>query len=104
MKYKDLVDKLNHVHDDGYFNSHYSKVTHGTGPFNQFSTYTLGTCDCASCIAHSLAFGMHGHYEENIITEDVIKELKSIYRLEDLLEAAKEENREGLRPFFETAS
>lgn len=29
MKYKDIVKKLNHTHNDGYFNSHYSPETHG---------------------------------------------------------------------------
>ncbi|MDR4504004.1 MAG: hypothetical protein MRK01_04315 [Candidatus Scalindua sp.] len=100
MKYKDIVDKLHHMPDDGYFNSHYSKETHGTGSFKQFSFYTIGTCECARCIAHALAFGMHGYYEEKMITEEIIEELKSIYGMKELINAVKEEQKAALLPFF----
>ncbi|GJQ59236.1 MAG: hypothetical protein D8M57_05155 [Candidatus Scalindua sp. AMX11] len=104
MKYTDIVYKLNHIQDDGYFNNHYSKETHGTGSFNTSPFYTIGTCECASCIAHALAFGMHGHYGEKMITQEIIEELKSIYGIEDLLDAVREEKKEIIRPMIETIS
>jgi hypothetical protein len=104
MKYKEIVDKLNHIHDDGYFNNHCSKETHGTGSFNTSPFYTIGTCECASCIAHALAFGMHGHYEEKMITQEIIEELKSIYGIEELIDAVREGKKDITRPLLETVS
>lgn len=79
MKYKDIVEKLNYVHNDGYFNSHYSPETHGTGDYNQFAYNTIGTCDCPKCIAHALAFGVDDHYGDREITAEIVAELKVIY-------------------------
>ncbi|MDR4497113.1 MAG: hypothetical protein MRK02_04195 [Candidatus Scalindua sp.] len=100
MKYKDIVNKLNHIQDDGYFNNHHSRQTHGTGPFNQFPFYTIDSCECASCIAHALAFGMRGHYEEEKITEEIIEELKGVYGIEYVIDAVKEEEKSNLNQIF----
>lgn len=90
MKYKDIVDKLNHVSNNGYFNNHYSPETHGSGPYNQFAYTTIGTCDCPRCIAHALAFGIHEHYEDHEITREIVEELKGIYGMENLTDALKD--------------
>jgi len=102
MKYKDIVNKLNHIHDDGYFNNHHSQKTHGTGPFNTSPFYTIGSCECASCVAHALAFGMHGYYEEKKITDEILEELKGVYGIEDVIHAVKEEEKINLGQIFKT--
>ncbi len=94
MKYKDIVEKLNHIHDDGYFNNHYSKETHGTGSYHQFPFTTIGTCECSRCIAHALAFGIRGYYEDHEITKDIAEELKGIYGINNLVNAFKENKKE----------
>jgi hypothetical protein len=90
MKYKELVEKLNHLHNDGYFNSHYSPETHGTGDYNQFAYTTVGTCDCPKCIAHALAFGIDDHYQDHEITNEIVEELKVLYGEDNLKDALKE--------------
>jgi hypothetical protein len=94
MKYKDIVGKLNHLHNDGYFNSHHSPETHGTGEYNQFAYTTIGTCDCPKCIAHALAFGIDDHYQDHEITEEIVEELKVLYKMEDLKEALIESEKD----------
>lgn len=96
MKYKDLVNKLTYVHNDGYFNSHYSRETHGTGEYNQFAYNTVGTCDCPKCIARALAFGIDDHYLDQEITEEIVAELKAIYGVygvDKIKDAFKEEEK-----------
>ena len=98
MKYKDLVEKLNYVHNNGYFNSHHSRETHGTGEYVQFAFTTIGTCDCPKCIAHALAFGIDDHYQDHEITEEVVAELKAIYGaygIDNLKDAFKEEEKDS---------
>ncbi len=93
MKYKDLVEKMTSVHNDGYFNSHHSPETHGTGEYNQFAYTTIGTCECPKCIAHALAFGISEHYLEHEITGEIVEELKGIYGkvgIDNLQDAFKE--------------
>lgn len=90
MKYKDIVEKLNHRYNNGYFNNHYSPETHGSGPYNQFAYTTIGTCDCPKCIAHAIAFGIRGHYEDHDITEEIVEELKGVYGMENLTDALKD--------------
>lgn len=94
MKYKDIVEKLNHLHNDGYFNSHHSPETHGTGKYNQFAYTTIGTCDCPKCIAHALAFGINDHYQNHEITEEIIEELKVLYKMDDLKDALIESEKD----------
>lgn len=89
MRYKDIVEKLNYIHNDGYFNNHYSPETHGTGTYNQFPFTTIGTCDCPKCVAHALAFGIREHYEEHMITKEIIEELKGIYGMDNIANALK---------------
>jgi hypothetical protein len=98
MKYKDLVEKLTPVHNDGYFNSHHSPETHGTGEYNQFAYTTIGTCECPKCIAHALAFGISEHYLEEEITGEIAEELKGIYGkvgVDNLKDAFKEEEKDS---------
>ena len=90
MKYKDIVQKLNHLHNDGYFNSHHSPETHGTGDYNQFAYTTIGTCDCPKCIAHALAFGISDHYQDQEITTEIGEELKVLYGEDNLKNAVKD--------------
>jgi hypothetical protein len=90
MKYKEVVEKLNHLHNDGYFNSHYSPETHGNGNYNQFAYTTIGTCDCPKCIAHALAFGIRDHYQDHEITEVIVEELKILYGEDNLKNAVKD--------------
>ncbi len=90
MKYKDLVKKLNYVHNNGYFNNHHSRETHGTGEYNQFAFTTIGTCDCPKCIAHALAFGIDDHYQDHEITEEILEELKGLYGEDNLKNAVKD--------------
>ncbi len=93
MKYKDLVEKLTLVLNDGYFNSHHSPETHGTGEYNQFAFTTIGTCECPKCVAHALAFGISEHYLEHEITGEIAEELKDIYGkvgIDNLKDAFKE--------------
>ncbi len=90
MKYKDIVEKMHNLHNDGYFNSHYSPETHGTGDYNQFAYTTIGTCDCPKCIAHALAFGVDDHYEDHEITEEILEELKGLYGEDNLKNAVKD--------------
>ena len=94
MKYKDIVEKLNHLHNDGYFNSHNSPETHGTGEYNQFAYTTVGTCDCPKCIAHALAFGIDDHYQDHEITEEIVEELKVLYGMDNLTDALKEDEKD----------
>jgi hypothetical protein len=94
MKYKDIVTKLNHVSNNGYFNNHNSPETHGTGTYNQFAYTTVGTCDCPKCIAHSLAFGISDHYEDHEITREIVEELKVLYGMEDLKDALIESEKD----------
>ena len=91
MKYRDIVEKLNHRQNNGYFNSHYSPKTHETGDYNQFAYTTIGTCECPKCIAHALAFGMRDHYEDHEITKEVVEELKELYSNDNLENAVKDE-------------
>lgn len=94
MKYKDIVTKLNHVPNNGYFNNHHSHETHGTGEYNQFAYNTIGTCNCPKCIAHALASGIDDHYQDHEITEEVVAELKAIYGcygIDNLKDAFKED-------------
>ena len=98
MKYKDLVEKLNYIHNNGYFNNHHSRETHGTGEYFQFAFTTLGTCDCPKCIAHALAFGISEHYLDHEITGEVVEELKGIYGkvgVDNLKDAFKEEEKDS---------
>ena len=98
MKFKDLVEKLTPVHNDGYFNSHHSRETHGTGEYNQFAFTTIGTCECPKCIAHALAFGISEHYLDHEITGEVVEELKGIYGklgIDNLKGAFKEEEKDS---------
>ncbi len=90
MKYKDIVEKLNHLHNDGYFNSHHSPKTHETGDYNQFAYTTVGTCDCPKCIAHALAFGILDHYQDHEITKEIVEELKVLYGEDNLKNAVKD--------------
>ena len=90
MKYKDIVEKLNHLQNSGYFNSHYSPETHGTGEYNQFAYTTIGTCDCPKCIAHALAFGIPDHYLDHEITKEIVEELKVLYGEDNLKDAVKD--------------
>jgi hypothetical protein len=90
MKYRDIVEKLNHLHNDGYFNNHHSPETHGTGDYNQFAYTTIGTCDCPKCIAHALAFGIDDHYQDHEITEEIVEELKVVYGEDNLENAVKD--------------
>ncbi|GAX60970.1 acetoacetyl-coenzyme A synthetase [Candidatus Scalindua japonica] len=102
MKYKDLVKKLTYVPNDGYFNSHYSPETHGTGEYNQFAYTTVGTCECPKCIAHALAFGITDHYQDHEITEEIVTELKAIYGvygIDNLKAAFKEEDKDSPEMF-----
>ena len=102
MKYKDLVEKLTPVHNDGYFNSHHSPETHGTGEYNQFAYTTIGTCECPKCIAHALAFGISYHYQDHEITGEIVEELKDIYRkfgIDNLKDAFKEEEKDSPEMF-----
>jgi len=94
MKYKDIVEKLHHIHNDGYFNNHYSPETHGTGDYNQFAYTTVGTCDCSDCIAHALAFGIDDHYQDHEITEEIVEKLKGIYKMDDLKGALVESEKD----------
>ncbi len=94
MKYKDLVEKLNHLQNDGYFNSHHSPKTHETGEYNQFAYTTIGTCDCPKCIAHALAFGIDEHYLDHEITKEVVEELKVLYKMDDLKDALIESEKD----------
>tara|TARA_Y100000031_G_scaffold46954_1_gene53539 strand:+ start:215 stop:598 length:384 start_codon:yes stop_codon:yes gene_type:complete len=94
MKYRDIVEKLNRLHNDGYFNSHYSPETHGTGDYNQFAYTTVGTCDCPKCIAHALAFGIDDHYQDHEITEEIVEELKVLYGMNDLKDALIESEKD----------
>jgi hypothetical protein len=87
MKYKDIVEKMHHLHNDGYFNSHHSPETHGTGDYNQFAYTTIGTCECPKCIAHALAFGIDDHYQDHEITEEIVAELKVLYGIDSIKEA-----------------
>jgi hypothetical protein len=87
MKYKDIVEKMHHLHNDGYFNSHYSRETHGTGEYVQFAFTTIGTCECPKCIAHALAFGIDDHYQDHEITEEIVAELKVLYGIDSIKEA-----------------
>ncbi len=93
MKYKDIVKKLNYVHNNGYFNSHYSPETHGTGEYNQFAYTTIGTCECPKCIAQALAFGIDDHYQDHEITEEIVKELKGIYGIDSIKDAFNEDEK-----------
>ena len=102
MKYKDIVNKLTHILDDGYFNNHHYRQTHGTGLFNTSPFYTIGSCECASCVAHALAFGMRGYYEEKKITEEILEELKGVYGIEEVIGAVKEEEKSNLGQIFKT--
>ncbi|MGR3293096.1 MAG: hypothetical protein ACUZ9M_03650 [Candidatus Scalindua sp.] len=98
MKYKDLVEKLTPVHNDGYFNNHHSPETHGTGEYNQFAYTTIGTCECSKCIAHALAFGITDHYQDHEITGEIVEELKGIYGrfgINNLKDAFKEEEKDS---------
>jgi hypothetical protein len=102
MKYKDIVEKLNYIHNDGYFNNHYSPKTHGIGDYNQFAYTTTGTCDCPKCIAHALAFGICDHYEDHKITEEIVEELKGIYGIygiDNLKDAFKEDEKDSPQLF-----
>ncbi len=99
MKYKDIVKKLNHVHNNGYFNSHYSSETHGTGDYNQFAFTTIGTCECPKCIAHALAFGIDDHYQDHEITEAIVDELKDIYGLDSIKDAFSEVEKDSPQIF-----
>ena len=102
MKYNDLVKKLNNVHNDGYFNNHHSRETHGTGEYNQFAFTTLGTCDCPKCIAHALAFGIDDHYQDHEVTEEIVAELKIIYGaygIDNIKDAFKEEEKDSAEIF-----
>ncbi len=94
MKYTDIVKKLNHLQNSGYFNSHYSPETHGTGEYNQFAYTTIGTCDCSKCIAHALAFGIGDHYQDHEITEEIIEALKVLYKMDDLKDALIESEKD----------
>jgi len=98
MKYKDIVEKLNYIQNDGYFNNHHSPETHGTGDYTQFAYTTIGTCDCPKCIAHALAFGLSDHYQEHEITGEIVEELKGIYRsygIDNLKDAVKQEEKDS---------
>lgn len=102
MKYKDIVTKLNHVPNNGYFNNHHSPVTHGTGDYNQFAYTTIGTCDCPKCIAHALASGIDDHYQDHGITEEIVVELKAIYGvygIDNIKGAFKEEEKDSPQIF-----
>ena len=93
MKYKEMVEKLNHIQNDGYFNSNYSPVTHETGTYNQFAFTTIGTCECADCIAHALAFGIEDHYVDHEITEEITEKLKDIYEIDNIKDAFIEDEK-----------
>ncbi len=99
MKYKDLVEKLNYVHNDGYFNNHHSRETHGTGEYNQFAFTTIGTCDCPKCIAHALAFGIDDHYQDQEITGEIVEELKGIYGIDNIKDAFNEDAKDSPQIF-----
>jgi hypothetical protein len=94
MKYTDIVGKLNQLQNNGYFNSHHSPKTHETGDYNQFAYTTLGTCDCPKCIAHALAFGIDDHYQDHEITEEVLEELKVLYKMDNLKDALIESEKD----------
>ncbi len=94
MKYKEIVEKLNHRQNNGYFNSHYSPKTHETGDYNQFAYTTIGTCECPKCIAHALAFGIRDHYEDHEITKEIVEELKVLYKMDDLKDALIESEKD----------
>ncbi len=99
MKYKNLLNKLNNLHNDGYFNNHYSTETHGTGPYNQFAHTTIGTCECPECIAHALAFGIDDHYLEVEITEEIVNKLKGLYRVDNLRDVLIEKEKDSTQIF-----
>ena len=99
MKYKDIVEKLNHLHNDGYFNNHHSSETHGTGDYNQFAYTTIGTCECPKCIAHALAFGILDHYQDHEITKEIVEELKVLYGKDDLKDAFNEDEKDSPQIF-----
>ena len=95
MKYKDIVGKMQNLHNNGYFNSHYSPETHGTGDYNQFAYTTIGTCECPKCIAHALAFGIDDHYQDHEITEEVVAELKDLYGIDSIKDAFKDDAKDS---------
>ena len=99
MKYKDIVEKLQHLLNNGYFNSHHSAETHGTGDYNQFAYTTIGTCECPKCIAHALAFGIDDYYLDQEITEEIVAELKALYEINSMKEAFTKEEKDSLELF-----
>lgn len=99
MKYKDLVKKLTHIHNNGYFNNHYSPETHGTGPYNQFPYTTIGSCECAECIANALAIGIRDHYGDVDITEEIVDKLKCLYGINNIRDALREEEKDSVQIF-----